>query len=74
MKVLTDQTPSLAEIVVFGSPRTVYRDPKKKNFAPRGRKQIIIGIGEDTKRYRVYLPLDKMVVVLQHVQNIEILK
>ena len=71
MKVLTDQTPSLAEIVVFGSPRTVYRDPKKKNFAPRGKKGIIIGIGEETKEYSVYLPKDKVVVVSQHVQNIE---
>ena len=52
MKVLTDQTPSLGEIVVFGSPYTVYRDPKKKNFAPRGQKGIIIGIGEETKGYR----------------------
>uniref|UniRef100_A0AAV1T3V6 Retroviral polymerase SH3-like domain-containing protein n=1 Tax=Peronospora matthiolae TaxID=2874970 RepID=A0AAV1T3V6_9STRA len=73
MKVLTDQTPSLGEIVVFGSPCTVYRDPKKKNFAPRGQKGIIIGIGEETKGYRVYLPKDKVVVVSQHVQNIETL-
>uniref|UniRef100_A0AAV1U951 Reverse transcriptase Ty1/copia-type domain-containing protein n=1 Tax=Peronospora matthiolae TaxID=2874970 RepID=A0AAV1U951_9STRA len=73
MKVLTDQTPSLGEIVVFGSPCTVYRDPKKKNFAPRGQKGIIIGIDEETKGYRVYLPKDKVVVVSQHVQNIETL-
>uniref|UniRef100_A0AAV1VHP2 Reverse transcriptase Ty1/copia-type domain-containing protein n=1 Tax=Peronospora matthiolae TaxID=2874970 RepID=A0AAV1VHP2_9STRA len=73
MKVLTDQTPSLGEIVVFGSPCTVYRDPKKKNFAPRGQKGIIIGIGEETKGYRVYLPKDKVVVISQHVQNIETL-
>ncbi|GMF44999.1 unnamed protein product [Phytophthora fragariaefolia] len=35
IKLLTKQTPSLGEIVVFGSPCTVYRDPAKKNFAQR---------------------------------------
>ena len=51
----------------------MYRYPKKKNFAHRGQKGIIIGFGEETKGYRVYLPKDKVVVVSQHVQNIETL-
>ena len=71
LKVLTDHTSSLGEIVVFGSPCTVYRNPKKKNFAPRGQKEIIIGIGEESKGYRVYLPKDTIVIVSQHVQKTE---
>ena len=70
MKVLTKQTPSLGDIVVFGSPCTVYRDPRKKNFTQRGVPGIIIDIGEETKRYRVYLPRYKGVVTTQHVKNI----
>ena len=34
MKVLTGEGPPLGEIVIFGSPCTVYRDPKI-NVAPR---------------------------------------
>ncbi|GMF60847.1 unnamed protein product [Phytophthora fragariaefolia] len=66
-------TPSLGEIVVFGSPCTVYRDPVKKNFAQRAQQGMIVGIGEETKGYRVYLPKDKLVVTTQHVRNIETL-
>uniref|UniRef100_H3GBI1 Integrase catalytic domain-containing protein n=1 Tax=Phytophthora ramorum TaxID=164328 RepID=H3GBI1_PHYRM len=33
LKVLTGKSPQLGEIVVFGSPCTVYRDSRKKNFA-----------------------------------------
>ena len=73
MKVLTKQTPTLGEIVVFGSPCTVYRDPRKQKFAHRGQPGFIVGIGEGTKGYRVYLPKDKVVVVTQYVKNIETL-
>ena len=72
MKVMTDQIPSLGDIAVFGSPFTVYRNPKKK-FAPRGQKRIIIGIVEETKGYRVKLPKNNAVVFSQHVQKIETL-
>ncbi|KAG2774925.1 hypothetical protein Pcac1_g14369 [Phytophthora cactorum] len=34
---------------------------------------MIVGIGEDSKCYRVYLPMDKIVVTTQHVKNIETL-
>ena len=44
MKVLTDQFPSLGEIVDFGSPFTVYRYSQKKNITPRGQKEIFIGL------------------------------
>ncbi|KAG3251046.1 hypothetical protein PI124_g4306 [Phytophthora idaei] len=71
--MLTKQTPSLGEIVVFGSPCTVYRDPRKKNFAQRAQQGTIVGVGEETKGYRVYLPKDRVVVTTQHVRNIETL-
>ncbi|POM74260.1 Integrase catalytic core protein [Phytophthora palmivora] len=59
IKLLTKQTPPLGEIVVFGSPCMVYRDPGKTNFAQRAQQGMIVGIGEETKGYRVYLPKDK---------------
>eukprot|EP00644_Phytophthora_capsici_P016293 jgi/Phyca11/117864/e_gw1.34.274.1 len=73
LKVLTKQTPSLGEIVVFGSTCTVYRDPRNKNFSQRAQQGMIVGIGEETKGYRVYLPKDRIVVTTQHVKNIETL-
>lgn len=73
MKVLTGKSPPLGEIVVFGSPCTVYRDPRKKNFAQRAQAAMIVGVGEETKGYRVYLPKDRVVVTTQHVKNIETL-
>jgi hypothetical protein len=73
LKVLTGKSPPLGEIVVFGSPCTVYRDPRKKNFAQRAQTAMIVGVGEETKGYRVYLPKDRVVVTTQHVKNIETL-
>ena len=73
IKVLTQQTPSLGEIVVFDSKCMVYRDPRKQNFSQRGQQGTIVGIGEETKGYRVYLPKNKVVVVTHHVKNIETL-
>jgi hypothetical protein len=73
LKMLTKQTPPLGEIVVFGSPCTVYRDPRNKNFSQRGQQAMIVGISEETKGYRVYLPKDRVVVTTQHVKNIETL-
>ncbi|KAE9174481.1 hypothetical protein PF004_g26649 [Phytophthora fragariae] len=40
LKVLTGKSPPLGEIVVFGSPCTVYRDPRKKNFAQRAQEEL----------------------------------
>eukprot|EP00644_Phytophthora_capsici_P010191 jgi/Phyca11/120476/e_gw1.41.247.1 len=46
VKVLTKDTPSLGEIFVFGSPCTVYREPKNKTFSHRALHGMIVGIGE----------------------------
>ncbi|GMF44886.1 unnamed protein product [Phytophthora fragariaefolia] len=71
LKVLTGKSPPLGEIVVFGSPCTVYRDPRTKNFAQRAQTALIVDVGEETKGYRVYLPKDRVMVTTQHVTNIE---
>ncbi|KAE9010298.1 hypothetical protein PR003_g16748 [Phytophthora rubi] len=71
LKVLTGKSPQLGEIVVFGSPCTVYREPRKKNFVQRAQTAMIVGVGEETKGHRVYLPKDRVVVTTQHVKNIE---
>ena len=55
------------DIVNFGSTRTVYRDPKNASLGERGKAGIIIGKGGERKGYRVYIPADKVVVVIQHV-------
>lgn len=73
LKVLTKQTPQLGKIVVFGSPCTVYRDPSNKYFSQRDQQGMIIGIGEEVKGYKVYLPKDKKVMTSEHVRNIETL-
>ncbi|POM72769.1 mitochondrial protein [Phytophthora palmivora] len=45
-----------------------------KQTSPLGEiVDMIVGIGEETKGYRVYLPKDKVVVTTQHVRNIETL-
>ncbi|KAE9305528.1 hypothetical protein PF008_g21696 [Phytophthora fragariae] len=73
LRLLTGKSPQLGEIVVFGSPCTVYRDPRNKNFAQRAHPAMIVGVGEETKGYRVYLPKDRVVITTQHVKNIEML-
>ncbi|GMF58755.1 unnamed protein product [Phytophthora fragariaefolia] len=73
LKVMTKQTPQLGKIVVFRSLGTVYRDPSNKNFSQRAQQGMIVGIGEEVKGYREYLPKDKKVVTSQHVRNIETL-
>ena len=45
----------------------------KKNFAQRGQRGFIVGIGEATKGYQVYLPKKRVVVTSQNVENIETL-
>ena len=60
-------------IVLFGSPGMVYRDPKKDALAKRAQKGLILGRSEETKGYYVYLLNDKKVVVTNHVKNVETL-
>ncbi|KAG3195587.1 hypothetical protein PC128_g8382 [Phytophthora cactorum] len=71
--MLTKNTPDLSDIVVFGSPCTVHVDAKNKSLGKRGKPGMIVGKSDEIKGYRVYIPRDKIVVVTQHVSNVETL-
>ena len=71
MEFLTNKAPVLKSIVVFRSTCTAHRDPKNKSLGERGKAGIIIGRGRKTKGYKVCIPVDKVVVVIQHVQNVK---
>uniref|UniRef100_A0AAV1T842 Polyprotein n=1 Tax=Peronospora matthiolae TaxID=2874970 RepID=A0AAV1T842_9STRA len=73
LQMLTKQTPDLREIVAFGSIYTVYRDPRKNSLKQRAQVGVIVGRSDETKGYRVFLKKDNVVVVTQHVKNIETL-
>lgn len=70
LPLLTKKAPTIGVIVSFGSPCTAFQDLKKKNFAERGQRRLIIGIGESTKGYHIYLQKKRVVVTTQHVKNI----
>uniref|UniRef100_A0AAV1UQN3 Integrase catalytic domain-containing protein n=1 Tax=Peronospora matthiolae TaxID=2874970 RepID=A0AAV1UQN3_9STRA len=71
LQMLTKQTPDLREIVAFGSICTVYRYPRKNSLKQRAQVGVIVGRSDETKGYRVFLKKDNVVVVTQHVKNIE---
>jgi len=73
MEMLTKRTPDVSDIVAFGSPCTVHRDTKNMSLGVRGKSAMIIGKSDEMKGYRVYLPKDRVVVVTQHVRNVETL-
>ncbi|KAG2928743.1 hypothetical protein PC114_g2997 [Phytophthora cactorum] len=62
-----------ATYILNGRRRTRTQAERLVNFSQHARQGIIVGIGEETKGYRVYLPNDKVVVTAQHVQNKETL-
>jgi formylmethanofuran dehydrogenase subunit E len=70
---LTKRIPDISDIVALGSPCTVHRDTKNKSLGERGKPAMIIGKSDEMKGYRVYLPKDRVVVVTQHVRNLETL-
>lgn len=59
--------------MVFGSTCTVHCDARNKSLGYQGKAAIIIGMGSETKGYNLYIPMDKVVVVSQHAQNIKTL-
>ncbi|CAI5721085.1 unnamed protein product [Peronospora destructor] len=73
LEMLTGETPSISDIVVFGSPCTVHRNPGKKAWKHRAEVGVIVGKHDKTKDYKVYIPLDRVVVTTQHVTNVETL-
>ncbi|DBA01540.1 TPA: hypothetical protein N0F65_011511 [Lagenidium giganteum] len=73
IQVLTGKPPHFDDVVVFGSPCTVYDDPGKSALQRRAVPGIIIGKNDQTKGFRVYLPKQQMVKTTRHVSNVETL-
>ncbi|CAI5726220.1 unnamed protein product [Hyaloperonospora brassicae] len=73
LEVLTNKSPDLRNIVVFGSHCTVYRDPSKNTFARRAQVGTIVGCSDETKGFRVFIRKENKVITTQHVKNIETL-
>jgi hypothetical protein len=74
LQMLEGHAPSLKDIVIFGSPCTVYIKKKTtKTFKPRAAQGLILGRSEGTKGYQVYLVNEKTVTTTQHIKNIETL-
>ena len=71
MEFLTKKVIILNDIVVFGSACTFYVNASNNSLGERGKAATSIGKNDETKGYKVYIPKDKVVVVTQHVQNIE---
>ena len=73
IEMLNKKRPVLSDIVVFGSSCTVHVNVNNTSLGVSGRVAIVIGKSDEMKGYRVYLPTDRVVVVTQHVQNVETL-
>ena len=71
--MLTGKTLDLRGIVVFGSSCSVYSNPRTNSLLQRFKRAIIVGVSEETKGYKVLLPRDNKVVVMEHITNIETL-
>uniref|UniRef100_A0AAV1U9K1 Retroviral polymerase SH3-like domain-containing protein n=1 Tax=Peronospora matthiolae TaxID=2874970 RepID=A0AAV1U9K1_9STRA len=71
MEFLTKKVPKLTDIVTFGSVCTVYVDARNKSLGDRGGAAIVISKSDETKGYKVFVPKDKVILVTQHVQNID---
>ncbi|OWZ18803.1 hypothetical protein PHMEG_0007049 [Phytophthora megakarya] len=74
IEVTMGKCPDMAGIVTFGSRCTVYRDPGKKSWQPRGEVGMIVGKNDETKGFKVYIPKDMIVVTTQHIKNMETLR
>ena len=73
IKILTKVAPTLSKIVVFGSACSVYRDLKKNNFVKRVQCGFIVGIGDGTKGYHVFISDSRTVITNQYIRDIETL-
>ena len=67
MEFPTKKVPKLTDIVTFDSVCTIHVEAKYKSLGKRGRAAIVIGKSDETKRYIVYIPEVKVVLVTQHV-------
>ena len=58
MEMLTGKVPDLRNIVVFGSKCMAYKDPKHKAWAKRAVPGTIIGVSEEVKGFKIYMPTE----------------
>uniref|UniRef100_A0AAV1T3R8 Reverse transcriptase Ty1/copia-type domain-containing protein n=1 Tax=Peronospora matthiolae TaxID=2874970 RepID=A0AAV1T3R8_9STRA len=63
----------MADTVTFGSSCSTFRDPEKKAWKSRSQVGMIIGKNDKTKGFKVYLPKEKIVIITQHIRNVETL-
>ncbi|CAI5746299.1 unnamed protein product [Peronospora destructor] len=73
VEILTGKAPSLQDIVVFGSPCQVWRDPVKKSLKAHTVAGFILGKSKKAKGYKVLLRGDRSVITTRHVTEIETL-
>ena len=73
IEMLEGKPPNLANIVAFGSPCMVYRNPGKNALRKRSQRGLILGMSEEVKGYTVWLREANKVITTQHVKNIETL-
>lgn len=72
-QMLTKKIPMFSDIVVFGSTWTMQQDAKNKSSLPKGKQDLIVGKSDGSKGYRGYIPGAKVVVVTQHVMDVDTL-
>lgn len=52
LEILTEKKPSISDIVVIGSPCTVYRDPGREAWRLRAKIRFIAGKQDETKGFK----------------------
>lgn len=51
----------------------MHRDARNKLLGERGKQGLVIGRSDEMKGYKVFISNEKIVVVTQHVRNVETL-
>ena len=70
IELLTMKKPNLSDIIAFGSTCTAHLYTNNKSLGARGKAAIIIRKTDEMKRYRFYLPRERVIVLTQHVNNL----
>lgn len=72
MEILTGKPPNVGHILRFGSTCTTHIAHKKAaSVKRRAEKGVVIGISEDQKGYRLFIPRTRKIVVSADIQNID---
>ena len=70
IQMLTNETTSVSNVVVFGSPCMVWRDSNNKSFAKHAERALILENNDETKGYKVLFLKDRVVTTTRHVSQI----